>query len=159
MVDMRRMLGVLGGDSESDTAPQPGIADLPGLLGRFRSLNLPVAFRSDGTAPRDPAVQLTVYRLVQESLTNALRYSVGPTEVLVTMSHRDGRLTVTVTDDGLGGAVSRPKPVGSGRGLIGLRERVTAIGGTLTAGPRVDGCGWKVEATLDVDAGTEVDDA
>lgn len=157
MVDMRRMLGVLGGDSDADTAPQPGFADLPDLIGRFRSLNVPVAFRADGPIPYDPAVQLTVYRLVQESLTNALRYSNGPTEVLVTVAHRDGRLTVTVTDDGLGGVDPRTKPVGSGRGLIGLRERVTSIGGTLTAGPRTDGRGWKVEATLELDAGTEGD--
>jgi signal transduction histidine kinase len=159
MVDMRRMLGVLGGDPDADTAPQPGISDLPELLGRFRSLQVPVSFRSDGAAPHDPAVQLTVYRLVQESLTNALRYSIEPTEVLVTLTRGDGRLTVTVADDGLGGGGPRPKPAGSGRGLIGLRERVTAIGGTLTAGPRTDGRGWIVQATLVLDAGMEVDGA
>jgi signal transduction histidine kinase len=159
MVDMRRMLGVLGGDPDADTAPQPGISDLPELLGRFRSLQVPVSFRSEGPAPHDPAVQLTVYRLVQESLTNALRYSIEPTEVLVTLTRGDGRLTVTVADDGLGGGGPRPKPAGSGRGLIGLRERVTAIGGTLTAGPRTDGRGWIVQATLVLDAGMEVDGA
>jgi signal transduction histidine kinase len=149
MVDMRRMLGVLGGDSDAATAPQPSLADLPELIDRFRTLGVPVSFRNDGPERLDPALQLTVYRLVQESLTNALRYSKGPTEVLVAVTHRGGLLTVTVTDDGLGGVADpRAKQIGSGRGLVGLRERVTLIGGSMTAGPRADGPGWRVQATL-----------
>lgn len=156
MVDMRRMLGVLGG-SDADTAPQPGVADLRDLVNRFRALKVPVAFRGEGPPPRDPAVQLTVYRLVQESLTNALRYSEAPTEVLVTVARRGDRLTVTVTDDGLGGAGMPPKPAGSGRGLMGLRERVATVGGTVTAGPRTDGRGWRLQATIPLDDETEGD--
>jgi signal transduction histidine kinase len=151
MVDMRRMLGVLGGGTDADTAPQPGLADLPLLISRFRALKVPVAFRTEGTVPSDPAVQLTVFRLVQESLTNALRYANAPTEVLVSVAQHDGGLVVTVTDDGVGGPASRAKPAGSGRGLIGLHERVASVGGTLTAGPRADGHGWRVQAVLAFD--------
>ncbi len=150
MVDMRRMLGVLGGDGGAETAPQPGISDLPALINRFRALKVPVAFRTEGPAPRDPAVQLLVYRLVQESLTNALRYAHAPTEVLVAVARRDGTLAVTVTDDGIG-SDARPTAMGSGRGLIGLRERVGSFGGTLTAGPRADGRGWRVQAAIPLD--------
>lgn len=148
MIDMRRMLGVLGGGA-TETTPQPGFADLPALIDRFRELGMPVAFRGKGHQPGDPAVQLTVYRLVQESLTNALRYAVGPTSVLVTVTVDDATLTASILDNGLPGfGADRPEPVGSGRGLIGLRERVAAVGGSLDAGPRADGPGWQVVATL-----------
>lgn len=145
MIDMRRMLGVLGGDAGT-IAPQPGFADLPELIDRFRSLGIPAAYRRDGPEPQDPAVQLAVYRLVQEALTNALRYAHGPTEVTIHIAHHHGVLTAAVADDGLAGFSA--EPAGTGRGLLGLRERMTSLGGTLTAGPLKDGHGWKVEATL-----------
>ncbi|HWL01231.1 MAG TPA: histidine kinase [Microbacteriaceae bacterium] len=144
MVDMRRMLGVLGGDVE--IAPQPGFADLPDLIDRFRSLGVPVAYRHDGSPAPDPAVQLAVYRVVQEALTNALRYARGPTEVAVRIGVDDDVLTAEITDDGLAGFPT--EPAGTGHGLLGLRERVAALGGTLTTGPRRDGRGWSVEAAL-----------
>ncbi len=145
MIDMRRMLGVLGGDAGAEIAPQPGFSDLPELVDRFRGLGLPIAFRRDGPVPRDPAVQLAVYRLVQEGLTNALRYAHGPNEVIVHISSQDGILLAAVGDDGLDGFPM--EQAGTGRGLLGLRERIAALGGTLTAGP-VDGHGWRIEATL-----------
>lgn len=153
MIDMRRMLGVLGGDADAETAPQPGFTDLPELIDRFRSLGIPIAYRRDGPEPQDPAAQLAVYRLVQEALTNALRYAHGPTEVTVHIAHRDGVLTVAVTDNGLAGFPA--EPAGTGRGLLGLRERVTSLGGTLTAGSLKDGQGWKIEAALPLNDRTE----
>lgn len=158
MIDMRRMLGVLGGADtvETDIAPQPGFADIPALIDRFRALKMPVVFRGKGPQPDDPAVQLAVYRLVQESLTNALRHAHGPTQVLVSVTVEDGVLRASITDNGLAGfgTATRPSPAGSGRGLIGLRERLATVGGTVTAGPRTDGSGWAVHATMVLDDGT-----
>jgi signal transduction histidine kinase len=146
MIDMRRMLGVLGGDVSAETTPQPGFADLSELVERFRSLGIPVISRVDGPSPEDPAVQLAIYRLVQESLTNAMRYAHGPTEVIVHIALRDRILTASVTDNGLAGFPT--EAAGTGRGLLGLRERITSLGGTLAAGQKRDGQGWSVEATL-----------
>lgn len=156
MIDMRRMLGVLGGGSNAETAPQPGFEDLPALIDRFRSLGMPVVFRGKGPQPDDPAVQLAVYRLVQESLTNALRYAHGPTEVMVTVTVDDDVLTASISDNGLAGfTTARLEPTGSGRGLIGLRERLASVGGSLMAGPRPDGPGWTVQARLMLDDETD----
>lgn len=151
MVDMRRMLGVLGGDdaSDADIAPQPGFTDLPALIDSFRTSGLPVVFRGNGPQPSDPAIQLAVYRLIQESLTNALRYAHGPTQVLVSVTVTDDALTASIVDNGLAGFDgSDAESVGGGRGLIGLRERLATVGGTLTAGPRTDSAGWAVHAQL-----------
>ncbi|WP_022881017.1 sensor histidine kinase [Gryllotalpicola ginsengisoli] len=149
--DMRRMLGVLGGDGEAALAPQPTAAELPALAERFRDLGLPVTLRVDGELAPDPAVQLAVHRVVQESLTNALRYAHGPTEVAVRIDADGDPVVITVEDDGLPGI---PTPsVGAGRGIIGMAERVAALGGSLAAGPR-DGRGWRVSAVLPGARGT-----
>ncbi|GAA4171530.1 sensor histidine kinase [Gryllotalpicola koreensis] len=144
---MRQMLGVLGSDREEATlAPQPTAADLPRLVERFRELGLPIAFRSEGALPEDPALELAVYRIVQEGLTNALRYSHGPTRVEVLIDADGDPIAVVVDDDGLPGM---PTPsVGAGRGLIGLGERVASLGGTLSSGHHDNGAGWHLAAAL-----------
>jgi signal transduction histidine kinase len=166
MAEMRRLLGVLGDspggtgpddDSVDDAvgsdrvvaplAPQPGVADLAGLVESFRSAGLPVRLETTGVLPANPGLQLTVYRIVQESLTNALRYAEGASTVVVRLVVSPATVEVTVVDDG------RPRPggrsQGSGRGLIGLRERVTLYGGNLEAGPVSDD-GWRVHATMEI---------
>jgi signal transduction histidine kinase len=94
-----------------------------------------------------PAVDLAAYRIVQEALTNVLRHA-GPATVMVRLAYDEDRLTVQVDDDGHGAAAGWPS-VG-GNGLVGMRERLTELGGRLEAGPRPAG-GFRVLATLPLD--------
>jgi len=153
LAGMRQMLGVLGGDEPAALAPQPTAADLPALVERFRALGLPVVMRIAGRLPDEPAVQVAIHRLVQEALTNALRYAHGPTAVDVVVDAEGDPIAVVIEDDGLPGMPS--VSAGAGRGLIGLRERVSALGGTLATGPRENGSGWRVAAALPVPAGAQ----
>ncbi|SDY58422.1 sensor histidine kinase [Herbiconiux ginsengi] len=126
--------------------PQPSLDDLPEMIASYRAAGLPVRVTATGTPPRDPLVQLTVFRVVQEALTNALRYAVQATAVDVVLHYGPGGITVEVSDDGIDpgrGAAS----VGSSRGLIGMRERVTVYGGSVSAGP-AGTRGWRVRAAL-----------
>ncbi|MEO7016609.1 MAG: histidine kinase [Leifsonia sp.] len=144
--DMRRLLGVLRA-TEGDGAerePQPGVGELGELIDRFRAAGLPVRITVTGTPPSDTGQQLTVYRVVQEGLTNTLRYAALATSVEVTIEFTSGSIAITVDDDAaLHGAPGQ----GSGRGLLGLRERVGLYGGTLEAGPRIGG-GWRLRAVF-----------
>ena len=150
LTDMRRMLGVLSETPNDEQGPalepQPDIADLPALTERFRSAGLPVRLTTRGRATADPAEQLAIYRIVQESLTNALRHAVGPTTVDVDLRFRRGSTTVTVTNDG---AIA-PEASPGGHGLVGMRERVALHSGRLVSGPLAGG-GWRVEAVLHPD--------
>ena len=147
LTDMRRMLGLLDDGLPGELVPQPRIADLAELVERFRSAGLAVSFSQSGTPPDDPAEQLTVYRLVQESLTNVLRHSAIPAVATVSVHYTPTEVTVAVTNDGPVVAVPTP---GSGRGTVGMRERVALYGGTIESGPRPGG-GWSVVATLEHD--------
>jgi signal transduction histidine kinase len=152
--DMRRMLGVLSqGPGEPDLAPPPGLADLDALVETYRAAGLPVVVERSGDAVVDLATQLAVYRTVQEGLTNALRYALAPTTVLVRL-HLGATVEVEVTDDGAGR--ERPPSLGSGRGLVGLRERAALYSGSFEAGPRDDlqGRGWRVRLQIDPTAAT-----
>ncbi|MFD2339283.1 two-component sensor histidine kinase [Clavibacter tessellarius] len=148
--EMRRMLGVLAEDADADApplrAPQPGHADLAALVDSFRTTGLPVRFTTTGAPPDDRGRQLAVFRVVQESLTNVLRYAPNADRVDVRVDHRPDAITVEVTDDDVTGPVVPPVP-GSGRGLLGVSERMAVYGGTASAGRR-EGGGWRVLATL-----------
>ncbi|MBW8871123.1 MAG: two-component sensor histidine kinase [Leifsonia sp.] len=138
LADMRRLLGVLR-DGEGGAAarePQPGVTDLADLIETFRAAGLPVRITVTGVPPEDVGQQLTVFRVVQEGLTNALRYAASATAVRVVIVFRPGTVIVTIDDDA---ALHTAADQGSGRGLIGLRERVGLYGGTLDAGPRPGG--------------------
>ncbi|TCL78647.1 MULTISPECIES: histidine kinase [unclassified Curtobacterium] len=155
MGDMRRMLGVLGGDGEPALAPQPGIHDVPQLVDRFRALGAPVALELVGVVPDDDALQLAVYRVVQEGLTNTARHAQRVRSVDVRVAASDTEVTVVVTDDGRTGGPTRPggsahAPAGSGRGLIGIDERIRALGGQVRAGSRDGTDGWQIRATIPV---------
>ncbi|MEU7015140.1 histidine kinase [Streptomyces sp. NPDC046385] len=153
LTDMRRSLGLLqnaGSDAEADAEPDaerhppPGVAQLGALCERMGAAGLTTRLRVDGDATRVPAAaQLTVHRLVQESLTNALRHTPEGTSAEVRVSCAPRAVTVEVTDDGP--AVPVPAP---GRGLAGMRERAAAYGGVLRAGP-LPGGGWRVFVRLD----------
>ncbi|ROQ04829.1 MULTISPECIES: sensor histidine kinase [unclassified Curtobacterium] len=157
MGDMRRMLGVLGGDGEPALAPQPGIHDVPQLVDRFRALGTPVALELVGVVPDDDALQLAVYRVVQEGLTNTARHAQRVRSVDVRVAASATEVTVVVTDDGRTGGPTRPAgsahaPAGSGRGLIGIDERIRALGGKVRAGSRDGTDGWQIRATIPVRA-------
>jgi signal transduction histidine kinase len=161
--DMRRMLGLLNDGSSGSNGseqpvatlePQPGIAELGPLVESFRSTGVPVRLVIDGRPAGDSGVQVTVYRIVQEALTNALRHARDATEVLVEVAFADTAVTVTVLDNGRGTRASVVS--GSGRGLVGMRERVALYGGTLESAPRRHG-GWRTRATMSLDT-TETDE-
>jgi signal transduction histidine kinase len=144
LADMRRLLGVLDDGVEASRAPQPTLGELEPLLETYRATGMPVVLRERGIRPTDPAVQLVVYRAVQESLTNALRYAVGARHVLVSLRFGD-EIEVDVTDDGTSDAPATT--VGTGHGLLGLRERAALYGGRVEAGP-LDGSGWRTRMTI-----------
>ncbi|SDS39860.1 sensor histidine kinase [Actinoplanes derwentensis] len=138
MKDMRRLLGVLR-DGSTDT---PG--DLESLVETFRIAGLPVILRRRGTDSISPGLRLVVFRSVQESLTNALRYAENPTEVLVDVDYTADPIRVEVTDDGRG-TVPAPS-IGSEQGLKALRERAALYHGSVESGPRHPG--WSVRVSL-----------
>lgn len=151
LADMRRILGVLQ-DLDAPLAPQPGAVDLDALVERFRTAGLPV--RATGLAtplPPDAGLQLAVFRIVQESLTNALRHAPGTEAVDLELQVGDAAVVVEVTDHGA--TVTGGETGGAGQGLVGMRERAAVYGGQVEAGPH--GPGWRVRAVLPWDdAGT-----
>ncbi|MGK9147303.1 hypothetical protein KXS11_06735 [Plantibacter flavus] len=144
LVDMRRMLGVLRETGSAPLAPQPDAASIPALVETFRGLGLPVALTVSGPQTDDPSVLLAVHRIVQESLTNALRYSQRPSRVDVVLSAHPDHLELIIENDG---SIPDAPSLGAGQGLLGLRERVAFQGGEVTAGPVGDRL-WRVQATL-----------
>jgi signal transduction histidine kinase len=154
VTDMRRMLGVLNeGGTEAGTegntdllagaaVPSPGVGDIPELVELFRSAGLPVALQPAGVPPADPGIQLAIYRVVQEGLTNALKHARAATAVTVRTEFGPQTIVVSVTDDGHPEVAPAEH---AGRGVAGMRERVALYGGTLRAGPLVNG-GWSVTA-------------
>jgi signal transduction histidine kinase len=150
MDEMRRILGVLRQEAGADErAPAPSLRLLPALLEADRSL--PVTLTMDADLDDIPSgVELHAYRVVQEALTNVRRHAGPVRSVAVCVGRRDGTLEVEVTDDGRGAStlVSKRGPGANdagGHGLVGMRERVVAAGGRLSAGPRQGG-GWRVHA-------------
>jgi signal transduction histidine kinase len=145
LAEMRRLLGVLKTGDDASLAPQPGVAQLADLVEGVRAAGLDVELDVSGVPrPVPSAVDLSAYRVVQESLTNCLRHA-GPARVTVQARYDDAALRLDVDDDGLGG-VGWNAHVG-GHGLVAMRERVSLVGGTLEVGPRPGG-GWAVRAVL-----------
>lgn len=148
LADMRRVLGVLReGPDAAPRAPLPAGGSLTGLLEGFRAAGLPIRLQVSGPGlPDDAAFQVTVYRIVQESLTNVLRYAKAVTAVDVRIARTGDTVTVRVSDDGRG-AMDPVPSVGSGQGIAGMRERAAIYGGTVNCGPGAAG-GWTVTAEL-----------
>jgi signal transduction histidine kinase len=146
--DMRRLLAVLRDtDSESGdgrAAPQPSLANLERLVEQVRQAGLPIELWIEGEpGPVPPGVDLSAYRIVQESLTNVMKHSGEGATATVTIAYSADDLRVTVTDDGRGATA----PNGGGHGLAGIRERVAVVGGTVVAEPAPAG-GFEVRARL-----------
>jgi signal transduction histidine kinase len=137
--------------------PLPRISDIQGLVDAVRQTGRSVSYDTLGDPPPLPAsVEMTVYRVVQEALTNAVRYA-GETPIDVQVIFSPAAITVFVDDEGPGsspGAAAKAPnetvPGGSGHGLVGMQERLAAVGGSLEAGPKRPGPGWRVYATIPV---------
>ena len=143
--DMRRLLGLLRTGEEAERAPQPGLRDLPDLIDLARRSGTRVTAQ---LPPDDVALPegegLTVYRIVQEALTNVRKHA-GPDASVAITVHAGDEVDVTVSDTGTGGRPLSPGEDERGLGLLGMGERVAVHGGEVTAGPGVDG-GWVVRA-------------
>jgi signal transduction histidine kinase len=152
LTEMSRLLGVLREDDGSPSRrPAPALGDLEALVEQVRAAGLRTDLVVTGApVPLEATAQLAVYRLVQEALTNTLKYARGVRQAVVRLSWQPDALVVDVRDDG--GVVGATTP---GHGITGMRERFGAWGGTVAAGP-VDGGGWLVHARLPL-AGTRVE--
>ncbi len=146
LVELRRLLGLLRDDgAPAALEPQPGLGELEGLISQVRSAGLDVDLRVEGEpSDVDPGVGLSVYRVVQEALTNALRHS-GADRTAVMVRYLPGEIELEVSDDGDGPGTNGSS--GSGHGLTGMQERVALYGGELRAERRTEG-GFSVHARL-----------
>lgn len=159
MGELRRVLGVLGKDEDGTRMlePQPGVRDLDALFTRVRAAGLTVTYRTVGDlGALDSGVQLTVYRVVQESLTNTLKHAGPGADAEVTVTAEAAGVRVRIVDDGgtpgtatAAPGADGPPGDGSGHGLVGIRQRAALYGGAVTIGPRSAGRGWAVDVVLD----------
>jgi signal transduction histidine kinase len=148
LTEMRRLLGLLRSD-DTGTAlrPQPGLVDLEYLLAEASGTGMHLTTEVDQPLPDvPPGVGLTVYRVVQEALTNVRKHAGPEPKVRVAVRHLGNGVRVTVEDDGRGASAHDD---GEGHGVMGMQERVAAVGGSIEAGPRPGG-GFRVEALVPV---------
>jgi len=145
LTEMRRLLGVLReGEVEAELLPQPGVPQIDQLVEQVRAAGLPVTLEVAGDGRSLPAgAQLTVFRLVQEALTNTLKHAGASAAARVRLRYAGDGIDVEVTDTGQGAQPASP----GGQGLEGMRERAAVYAGTVEAGPRSGG-GWRVHTHL-----------
>ncbi|WP_246126368.1 sensor histidine kinase [Embleya hyalina] len=150
MAELRHVMGLLAApdtDHPDELEPQPGLDRLDALIARVRAAGTPVRLAvSLPPEPLPPGVDLTAYRVVQEALTNTIKHAPGA-DAHVTIGYTGDRLEIEVTDTGVAPAGSTPVDGGSGRGLLGLRERLAVYAGELTAGPTLTG-GYRIRAHI-----------
>ncbi|MEV6360630.1 sensor histidine kinase [Nocardia asteroides] len=147
LAEMRAMVRVLRGDEAAAYAPLPGVADLPALARADATLTVEVSLDGSSTRLARP-VDAALYRLAQESLTNAVRHARSATRVGIAVRREGDVVRLRVSDDGRTEPGRVPEP---GFGLLGMTERAQLLGGSLSAGPGPEG-GWVVEAVLPVTA-------
>ncbi|MCF3178228.1 sensor histidine kinase [Streptomyces sioyaensis] len=149
--ELRRMLGILREAADAPAlSPQPGISDIDALCTRIRAAGPEVAYRTSGDVEAlNSGVQLTVFRIVQEALTNSLKHAGADTTVEVAVTVEGTELRIRVEDTGTPGSGRPVLPREEGHGLAGMRERAALYGGSVLAGPGPGG-GWTVQATLDL---------
>jgi signal transduction histidine kinase len=159
LAELRRLLAVIGDEGDqgdlqdrppgAPLAPQPGLADLDALLGRVRAAGPDVTLDTAGDLTGLPSgLQLAVYRIIQEALTNTVKYAASDTSVRVSLSADQNAVHVTVEDAGPSRSPkTRSSLTGGGHGLVGMRERAALYQGDVTAGPNAQG-GWTVAARL-----------
>lgn len=164
LTEMQRIIGVLRASEHEASAeaaaltggsmpqygaelqPSPSLEHLPDLFTQVRDAGLPVTYAPADLGDLPASLSLTLYRLVQESLTNAMKYAGPHATATVILARHGEQVTVTVADDGRG-AIADAARISGGHGIDGMRERVTALGGTLEVGTRRGG-GFRVHATL-----------
>ncbi len=150
LTEMHRLLGVLRQPAGPGHAPQPTLADIDNLLAAVRAAGLPTRLTVTGQPPAlPPSIQLALYRIIQESLTNTLKHSAAAS-ARVQLTYLPDGVALEVTDDGQ----PRARPVGApdaepsaGHGIAGMRERAAVFGGEVSAGPGPSG-GWRVHTML-----------
>jgi signal transduction histidine kinase len=153
LAEMRRLLGLLraSDDSGGEYVPQPGVDQLGDLIDQVRGAGLPVDFAVDGTPrPLSSGVELTAYRIVQEALTNTRKHGGPDARATVHITYGDAELQMLIEDDGRGAQHELYEEGGAdglGQGMIGMRERIAMVGGTLDTGPRPGG-GFRISAAL-----------
>ncbi|MFJ2555605.1 MULTISPECIES: sensor histidine kinase [unclassified Streptomyces] len=159
LAEMRRLLGVLRTGDTKETGeyvPQPDVGQIEDLVEKVREAGLAVDFKIEGTPrPLPSGVELTAYRIVQEALTNSRKHGGPDVGASVRLVYFDDGLGLLVEDDGRGAAHELYEDGGAdgrGHGMIGMRERVGMVGGTLDAGPRPGG-GFRISALLPLKAG------
>ncbi|HEY3562489.1 MAG TPA: histidine kinase [Kribbella sp.] len=150
LTEMRKMLGLLKQDEHdldpNQPRPQPGVSSLPELIENVREAGLAVEYQVTGQPRELPALLgLTAYRIVQEGLTNTLKHAGPGARTSVLLDFGREMLTVVVTDDGRGAGVA--PSTDPGHGLVGMRQRASVSGGTVSAGPKAGG-GYEVVARL-----------
>jgi signal transduction histidine kinase len=146
LTEMRRLVGMLRNDRADELAPQPGLGDLPTLVAQVGEAGLPVQLELEGEPRELPVgIELSAYRIVQEALTNALKYA-GEAHAVVRVRYGADSLELEIVDDGPGG---QTRVASGGHGLAGMRERVALYGGRLDAGRRPSG-GFAVRVLLPV---------
>jgi signal transduction histidine kinase len=151
LADTRRLLGGPATDDgqDSERKPLPDLSELDALVARVRAAGLPVSYELQGAPDSLSAgVQLTIYRLVQEALTNTLKHAGAGASAVVRLLYLPGEVRLDIEDDGAG--ANAPQPATAGRGLAGMRQRAQTFGGEVQAGPRSP-AGWRVSARLRLD--------
>ena len=148
IAELGRLLGVLRADAEEPgLTPQPGIADLPDLIAKTEAAGLSVELRMEGQQrPLTPGVELSLYRVVQEALTNTRKHA-GPVPATVVLRYGDRDIVAEISDNGVAAIDSQ----GCGHGLVGMRERVALYNGSLEAGRRPGG-GFLVRVRMPLEA-------
>lgn len=147
LVELRRILALLREpDHGAESRPQPSLAEIEELVAEYRAAGLPVRLEVSGDPqPLAGGIELSVYRIVQEALTNVLKHA-RPSSVIVSLAFRESRLEVEVVDDA---PAAERGPAEPGHGILGMRERVALLGGELETGRRPSG-GFRVAARLPV---------
>ncbi len=147
LAEMRRLVGLLReGNETAELAPLPHLSDLGTLVDQVRAAGVPVEMTIGGDARQlAEGIELSTYRIVQESLTNAVRHGGPGVTAAVTVTYGDDALDVLVVDDGRGAAAAPSN--GGGNGLVGMRERVVVLGGSFQAGAKPGG-GYRVHASI-----------
>ncbi|MHA7283989.1 sensor histidine kinase [Arthrobacter sp. TMS2-4] len=143
LTEMRALVGVLRGSQDTEFAPQPGVAEVEQLATDGRTRPRVTVTLSGEFDDLSPAVGAAIYRMAQESITNARRHARHATRITVAVTGGADRVRLTIDDDGSSGAGGRAP---AGFGLVGMRERASLLGGTFDAGPAERG--WRVEAVL-----------
>lgn len=144
MSDLRYLLGALRDGEAVPLAPQPSASELPELIQQFADAGLPARLAITGSVDPDPAVSLAVHRVVQEGLTNAIRYGQYPSRAEVAVDYRLDGVDVVIENDG---ALPSQQSVGAGQGLLSLQERVETLGGHIRS-QYVGGGVWRLQAWI-----------